>query len=148
MTDQMKYTLQRAIDSVVQRRHKLIVVTIPEDIGVSLCEQMELLSVDLNLFLSDKLQAMSPERRSRAVGKVIDSHIKQLPSAKAWVFQRFEILFLPDLQVNVMRLFEEMSKERVIILNWPGKYEDGVLSYGEPWHREYYEYNEVDGIIL
>lgn len=146
--DEMKYNLPGAIKDIAGRRHRLIIVTGCQGIKDNHIEEMGLLSVNLNLYLSEKLINLPINKRSRMIGALVSELVRSYSGKQILAFSKFEILFLPELQQAPARLFEDLSKELTLVLFWPGNYQDGLLSYAEPWHREYYENSDIDAIIL
>lgn len=146
--DEMKHSISNAIATVAGRRHRLIIITKFQGIEDKQIEKMGLLSVNLNLYLSETLIDLPINRRNRMVGTRVSELVRNYSGEQILAFRQIELLFLPELQQDPMRLFEELSKERTLVLFWPGNYQDGVLSYAEPWHREYYENSNIDAIIL
>ena len=146
--DELAYSFKKAIAAVAGRRHRLIVVSHPVGIQQHDLDNMGCAIINLNLLLSAKLKDMAETLRDRAATKCIEDILRQYTTEKILLFSRFEILFLPELQIDPVRLFEAISKEQTIILLWPGTYDGGVLSYAEPWHREYREYASLDAVII
>lgn len=146
--DEIKHNIQKAIASVAGRRHRLIIVTDMNGISESEFEELGLQHINLNLLLSQKLMEIPQNRRSRSVATLIGEIVSNSSQEPIPACSNFELLFLPELQIDFIRLFEELSKRKTIIFIWPGKYEDGVLSYAEPWHPEYAEYGNIDAIII
>jgi hypothetical protein len=103
--------------------------------------------INLNLKLSEKLLDIPVNKRSRMIGIFVNDILKA-NNDEIISFTGYEILFQPELKQDPMRLFEELSKERIIIIPWRGKYENGILYYAEPWHREYYESSDFDAEII
>jgi hypothetical protein len=147
---EIEYALQRAISEVNDgvRRHRLIVLTNHQEITGKQAEAFGLALLNLNLKLSEKLINIPQNKRSRALSGVIDEIIEGYPKDQTLLINHFEFLFLPELEQDPIRLFENLSRKRTIVLIWPGIYEDGVLSYAQPWHSEYREFTTVDATII
>ena len=146
--NEMKHSISNAIATVAGRRHRLIIIAKPQGIEDKQIEEIGLLSVNINLCLSEKLIDLPINKRSRMVGALVSELVIIYSGEQILAFSKFELLFLPELQQDPVRLFEELSKERTLVIFWPGNYQDGLLSYAEPWHREYYENSDIDAIIL
>lgn len=146
--DELKYNIRNALDEVMGRRNRLIIITESQDMAEKQFRDSGLLPVNLNLLLSEKLIDIPINKRNRMIGPCISEIIKNNGEESILAINRFEMLFLPELQQDPIRLFEELSKARILLVFWPGKYQDGLLSYAEPWHREYREYSNIDAIIL
>ncbi len=141
------YKLNIAIDNTKTKRHRLIIVLGSGVVIKRISAEMNMSSVDLNLLLSEKLLDVPVNKRSRAVGTLITDIIKAKDSEILAIIG-YELLFLPELKQDPIRLFEELSKERTVVVFWKGKYENGILTHAEPWHREYREYSNIDAEII
>src|SRR5699024_12544364 len=67
---------------------------------------------------------------------------------KVYLYNRIDIVFVPSLQINPVRLFENLSKENKIIVTWPGIYHDGKLVYAEYGHPEYFTCDDFEGEVI
>ncbi|MFZ3132910.1 MAG: BREX-3 system P-loop-containing protein BrxF [Desulfosporosinus sp.] len=148
--NEIEYTLQQAIKEVNDgiRRHRLIVITSCQNITEEQAKTAGVILLNLNLKLSERLIDIAQSKRSRAISVVINEIIEDYPKDGVLLVDHFEILFLPELEQDPIRLFEDLSRERTLVLLWPGAYKDGVLSYAQPWHSEYREFAKVDALII
>ena len=62
--------------------------------------------------------------------------------------ERVGLLFLPSLQLDPLRLFQRLSRDRTIVVNWEGPVGDGLLTYARPDHAEYRRYPVTEAGIL
>jgi len=147
---EIEYTLQRAIREINDgvRRHRLIIITSCQDIIEKQTQFTGVVLLNLNLELSEKLMDITQTKRSRAISNVINEIIEDYPKDQVLLVNHFELLFLPELEQDPIRLFEDLSRERTLVLFWPGAYENGVLSYAQPWHSEYREFAKVDAKMI
>ncbi len=60
------------------------------------------------------------------------------------LFDNIEIIFNPELKRNPLQLFRQISRNKTVVISWPGKYENQKLSYAEPHHPEYFEEKVTD----
>ncbi|MHB8065551.1 MAG: BREX-3 system P-loop-containing protein BrxF [Ruminiclostridium sp.] len=145
--DEFDYKLNIALDTVRSKRHRLIIILGKDEFVKRRSEEMNISCIDLNLILSEKLLDVPVNKRSRMVGTFLNDVLKaQAP--ETLILNSYEILFLPELKQDPIRLFEEISKERTLIVFWNGRYDKGILTYAEPWHREYREYSNIDAEII
>lgn len=148
--NEIEYTLQQAIKEIKDgiRRHRLIIITSGQDLTEKQIKTTGVVLLNLNLKLSEKLMNIPQSKRSRAISTVINEIIEDYPKDQILLVNHFELLFLPELEQDPIRLFEDISRERTIVLSWPGAYENGVLSYAQPWHSEYREFAKVDAMMI
>lgn len=148
--DDFEYNLRQAINEVNGdlRRHRLIIITNPKPPAEELAQNPGVIPLNLNLRLSEKLLNIPQSKRSRAISAAVEGIVSEYPNEQVLLLNHFELLFLPELQQDPIRLFEYLSRERTIVLLWPGDYSGGLLSYAQPWHSEYHEFRGVDAKII
>lgn len=145
--DELIYKLDKAIEVTSTKRHKLVFVMISDELIIRLLSEVNMGCVNLNLLLSEKLLEIPVNKRSRAVGALINNILKA-NDTEILAITDYELLFLPELKQDPIRLFEELSRERIIVVFWRGKFENDTLTHAEPWHREYREYLNIDAEII
>ena len=67
---------------------------------------------------------------------------------KAVLLDNIEILFDVSLQQNPLLLLQGLSRNRTLVVSWNGSIQDGILSYGEPWHPEFRKYACKDFLYI
>ena len=60
------------------------------------------------------------------------------------VIKDFDVLFNPDYQVDVLKIFVTACKQKTFSVLWPGRLEDGKLFYAEEGFPDYKVYNIGD----
>jgi len=91
--------------------------------------------INLNLHLSSRLLEKSPkERTSTLLEQLRDLIGKDSPLI---VLNHCEILFDQSLKNDPLKLLENISRNRTILVAWPGHYQNGSLIYATPDHPEY-----------
>ena len=150
MFNEIEYKLRQVINenNVGIRRHRLIIITNCNDITEEQTKNTGVVLLNLNLKLSEKLINITLNKRSRAISALINEIMADYPKDQVLLVNHFELLFLPELEQDPMRFFEDLSRERTLVLIWPGVYEDGILSYAQPWHSEYREFANVDATMI
>lgn len=145
--EKLIYRITEAVAAAKSKRNKLIIVNAKKAAFQKAIAAIGLDSINLNLLLSEKLLEIPVSKRSRIVDSFIKDIIKS-NNMNTLALSHYELLFLPELKQDPIRLFEDLSKERVILIVWEGRYENNSLYYAEPWHREYREYKDLDAIIV
>ncbi|EDX56267.1 virulence associated protein [Bacillus cereus W] len=138
------HLLKNEIENMSSWWHKLIFVCNVESIVdeiVSLNSDIEVLNV--NLIISESLVSVSKNKYPLYVEDVMQYKINN-PS-KIYLLQYIDILFDPVLQINPIRLLENISKRNNLIVIWPGVYKKGQLIYAENGHPEYYSNSNFEG---
>lgn len=142
-------TLMDSITETEGHRHRLVVACMNADLPSveDLIRQIDLCKVNLNLQLSKELLEVAIHRRPRVVSSVVRSLLNISPDGAILVYN-IELLFHPQLQLDPLRLFEDISRTKALIVIWNGQYADGVLSYGRTGHPEYRSYSEINAKLL
>jgi hypothetical protein len=104
-------------------------------------------TINVSLFLSDKLRQISSEKRPYEVVKWLKQAINEQKSDVVFL-HNIEYLFDPELKQNPVKLLEALSGNTVLLVLWPGKEEHGVLNYATPEHPEYYQNDEYSNCIF
>lgn len=110
-------------------------------------DKMEDLSiVNLNLELSKKLLTIQRKKYPLKVQELIEG-IVNTPD-KIILLDHIEIIFDSALKQNPLKLLQNLSRNRSLIAIWPGKYENGMLTYAVPGHQEYFSEINQDATVL
>jgi hypothetical protein len=86
--------------------------------------------LNLNLVISEKLLNYSSKEQQYKVEELLLEIIEPYPN-KILLFDNNEILFDPNLHINVLNLFKRISRHQICILSWTGSVSDGKLRFGE-----------------
>lgn len=100
--------------------------------------------INIGLEISEQLLDYAIEGRREAIDTIFNDYIVNYRD-KVLLFDNIELLFDPDLGVEVLDLFIKLSRHIVCVVAWTGRVSDGVLRYGEPGYWGYKSYN-VKGI--
>ena len=99
--------------------------------------------VSLNLPLA-KLFAGKSERE--IIISLTETVISLLPKGEAVYLQDYEMLFDPRYKLDVLRMFNEISRHNKLIVQWCGGFDGNSLIYAEPGYADYsrYKVSEYD----
>lgn len=102
--------------------------------------------INLNLHLSKRLLEKSAQKRVSALLE----ELRDIVAADATlvVLNHCEILFNKELMNDPLKLLENISRNRTILVAWPGKCRGGHLMYATPDHPEYRYYENPDILIV
>ena len=92
--------------------------------------------INLGRFLSAALIDVPKDNRSTAVVPLITSAVSKYT---AMTLTHIEILFSPELDLDVVGALLSQCRNRKICIVWPGSAQDGKLFYAAPGQPEYYE---------
>lgn len=146
-SEELIFKITEAISEVTLKRNKLIIVNAKKVDFEKAISAIGLECINLNLLLSEKLLEIPFSKRRKNVDVFIKDIIRS-NNMNTLALSNYELLFLSELKQDPIRLFEDLSKERIIIIAWEGMYQNNSLYYAKPWHKEYREYNDLDAIIV
>lgn len=149
MSGNAGYTIKKELAQIRYRRHQLLIIC-----GVNrnkairdVAGELAIPRVNLSLKLSELLLEVPVSRRNRKVSQFVD-HIVKERTGETLCLEHIELLFHPQLQQDPMRLLENISRNKVILVSWSGHYENGRLTHAEPGHPEYRVYNELEASVI
>jgi hypothetical protein len=139
--------LDEIIDRAKRRYYKLVIIVGPTGSGkTDIMLRMNAVKgypyINVNRELSCKFLDIPVEERPFRVQKYIED---LLPLTKDIILlDNTELLFTPELQVDPLRLFQVISRAKILIVSWNGTYNKNALTYAEPNHPEYRTYTTQD----
>ena len=92
--------------------------------------------INIGRFLSAALVERTQDEYSEAVSSLIASAVS---SCTAMTLTHIEILFSPELHLDVIGALLSLCRNRKICIVWPDTTEGGKLYYATPEDPEYYE---------
>ena len=92
--------------------------------------------INIGRFLSSALVGMSEVDRPDAVVPLMASAVSR---STAMTLTHIEILFTPELRLDVVGTLLSLCRNRKICIAWPGAIRAGKLYYATPEDPEYYE---------
>jgi len=101
---------------------------------------------NINLALSNELLELTSKQRSLRLPEILDQIADKAGSPV--VLDNLEILFDKELNQDPLRLLQGLSRNRTVVASWNGTFAGGRLSYAEPGHPEYRNYDSVDTVIV
>ena len=99
--------------------------------------------LNLNKSLSALLINMPKSERARSVEHLVSSLVSEASTDEV-VVNGLEILFDRSLAIDPVRLLEACSKNKTLLVHWPGDKINTGLSYAMPSHPEYRSYKSSD----
>jgi hypothetical protein len=125
---------------LVKRNRSLIVICMKYDEFLKYKEIKDLSIINLGLDLSLVLKEHPVESRN---SKVIDelNNILARAQTEHILVKDLDVLFNPEYKLNVLKYFIDLSRNRLIFLEWPGKLKNRELEYSEINYSDYQKYN-------
>ena len=136
-------SLNDAVQRAALNRSRLLVVAHEQ------VEELGYPQLDLNQKLSELLINYSKRDRSKSVSKLVDQLVVT-PSSDVVLVSGLEILFDRSLAIDPLRLLKECSKQKTLLIVWPGDITKLGLSYALPSHPEYrtYKASELSDLVF
>jgi hypothetical protein len=103
--------------------------------------------INLSKELSSRLLGYSIKQRKYQSVNEVEMLLRE-QDVPVLLVDKIEILFAPDLNLEPIELFRRLSRNRTLVIAWPGEYQNGSLSYAVPEHAEYRDFGKVDAIFL
>ena len=103
--------------------------------------------INVNLSLSEQLLEHTQRSRARKVSEILRGLVKER-GAETVILDNLEVLFGVDLQVDPLRLLQNISRNLTIVAAWPGKLENGQLIYGQTDHPEYRRETDPQAVVI
>lgn len=127
--------------------HKLIYIIVNNEQTQSIVDKFEnSKKININKLLSEKLLEIPKQKYPMFVYDILLEALRDKDDL--YILQHIDILFDPQLKINSTQLFEELSKSYKLIVEWPGRYEDGRLYYAEFGHPEYFMSDHFEGKVF
>lgn len=125
---------------LVKRNRTLVVICMKYDGFLKYKEIKDLSIINLGLDLSLVLKEHPVESRN---SKVIDelNNIFARAQTEHILVKNLDMLFNPEYKLNVLKYFINLSRNRLIFLEWPGKLKNRELEYSEINYSDYQKYN-------
>lgn len=103
--------------------------------------------VSLSLSLSERLLELTVRQRALRVARLVDDIVNEQASDPV-LLDNIELLFLPDLKQDPLRLLQSLSRNRTIVATWGGTCLGTSLTYATPEHPEFRRFEEPQAIIV
>ena len=102
--------------------------------------------INLGAMLSQELLAAPSKHRSGKVGEFFSGFMDEVSPI---YFTDIEILFDRNLKIDTLSLFKFISRNRIVIVNWPGEYspDNATVIYANSEILEYYD-TQLDKEII
>ena len=91
--------------------------------------------INVNLYLSEKLMDVKPNRRPYKVVDLMNSLGDN--DDDIICIDYFEILFEPSLKLQPFDILKNLSRRKTVLVAWRYELKDGYLVYAQPGHPEY-----------
>jgi len=103
----------------------------------------------VNLGLAFSQQLLDVPRRHRATtAPQILADLLDRDSGDVVFLDHIELLFTPELAQDPVRLLQSLSRNRTLVVSWPGVRDGTTLIYAYPGHPEYFKQPVTDLVFV
>ena len=141
MISEIDTCLERALTTAHTLYHRLVFLVGPDSNARS--EALAALAgkhnwpvVNLGLDFSQQLLDV-PRRHRPVMTPQILADLLGGVSGDVRLLDHIEVLFAPELAQDPVRLLQGLSRNRTLVVSWPGVRDGTTLIYAEPGHPEY-----------
>ena len=144
--------LEQAIQQAANQYFRLVILAGPPGSGKtavlqSLAEKLGCQLVNVNLELSKRMLELTRAQRPRQVDRLLKEVIAA-GRGEVVLLDNLEILFDTSLEVTPLRLLQASSRNRTIVASWNGSFQAGTLTYAEPGHPEFNQFNQTEANVI
>jgi hypothetical protein len=144
--------LEELLPNIAQQYHRLALVVGPVGSGKTpllkeLCHRQDLLYLNVNLALSQRLLDLTSKERPLRARRLLADLIDERPG-DIITLDNIELLFDPALHLDPLACLQGLSRNKTLIAAWGGDFVRNVLIYAEPGHPEYHRYERPDVTVF
>jgi hypothetical protein len=103
--------------------------------------------INVSISLAETLLPLPRTDRVGEVGRQLETLIVAGESDLV-VLDHIEVLFLPDLRVDVISRLRQLARNQTLIVAWPGSWSAGTLKYAVPDHPEHFEDRTIEPVSV
>lgn len=146
------YELDEAIAQAASRYYRLVLLVGPHGSGKTvalrrLAARDGTPLLNLSREVSQAMLAMTGRQRATQADRLVRDLVANTDGGVV-LLDDIELLFLPSLQVDPLRVLQGASRNVVLLAAWSGSFDGGVLTYAAPDHPEYRSYRDPDAAIV
>lgn len=140
------------IGRVAENYYRLILVVGPSGSGktrmlLEVCDRTDMPIINVNLDLSRNMLELTGRQRALQVPKILGEILNAFDS-KIVLLDNIEVLFAPSLKQDPLRLLQNLSRNKTLVVAWNGSVSGGHITYTVPEHPEYRRYPVHDFLVV
>jgi len=134
------------VKRITEKKNDFIIIScIPLDIIKRMFNEFSLLSI--GEILSKELLKFDKSNRNLVVETTLKQILAEIDKQEL-IINNIDILFNPAYKLDVIKLFIQLSRNKKIIVQWPGKLDSQYLIYSTPEYEDYRRYFIKDYDII
>ena len=147
----MDLNTTQILSDASKKYHRLVIILGLPNTGKTkklkkFMEYANIAYINLNHILSEKLLNFSSNEQQYNVDDIINSILDQYRN-KILLIDNTEIMFDPNLNLDVLNLFKRISRHQTCIITWTGSISDGKLRFSESGYwgsKTSYELGDIE----
>jgi len=104
--------------------------------------------VNLGSSIAERLLGVPARHRPMTAADTATDLIRATEPGKPALVDKLELLFLPELMLDPLKLISDSARSRVVVAVWPGEWTGTSLRYAVPSHAEFREYENPDCLVV
>lgn len=146
-------SLRRAVEAAEGRHTRLVLVVdglggdasrLIAEFGSGLATHI----ASLGLVVAEKLLSLPARHRPVAAADAAADLIRDSEPGRPSLLTHLQLLFLPELKLDPLKLLSDSARSRVVVAAWPGDWSGSGLRYAVPSHPEFREYHDPDCLVV
>ena len=152
MAEPLADQIIKQIGLITENYYQLLVVAGLPGMGKTdalqhLHSQLRAPIVNVNLDLSRNMLELTERQRALQIPKILGEILNAFDS-KIVLLDNIEVLFAPSLKQDPLRLLQNLSRNKTIVVAWNGSVSGGHITYAAPEHPEYRRYPIHDFLVV
>ena len=138
----------QSIEQVTELYHRLVLLVAPPRSGKTMVlqevrDRTKAPLLNVNLELSGRMLELTERQRTLQLPRLLSEMVNEA-SSDVVQLDNIEMLFDASLKQDPLRLFQSLSRNRTIVVAWPGSLDDRYLTYASAEHPEYRRYGQSE----
>ncbi|MBL9119763.1 MAG: BREX-3 system P-loop-containing protein BrxF [Phycisphaerae bacterium] len=103
---------------------------------------------NLGLVVAERLINLPARHRPVTAADAAADFIRDAEPRGPALVSNLQLLFLPELMLDPLKLLSDSARSRVVVASWPGERTGSCLRYAAPSHPEFREYHNPDCLVV
>ena len=145
--------LRQAAGDAANRYSRLVLVVGDHGAGKSalihqFAEEVSAKVLSMGAELASGLLDVSARQRPAAAADLAGDLIRARSSSGLTIIDNIEVLFLPELHLNPLKLLQDAARNRVVVATWPGSATQDSLRFGRSPHPASRSYASPESLLV
>lgn len=151
MAESLADQIMRHIAHAAELYHRLVLVVGPagagkttalQDVGNRTCTS----PINVNIELTRRMLELTERQRKLQLQRLLRELVGEDPQELV-LLDNTEVIFDTALEQDPLRLFQALSRNKIVVAAWNGALVDNSLIYAVPGHPEYRRYQTQDLLV-